>query len=176
MNQGLYHYLNYNLSIGPKNDNNLYFDSIAAPSFGERFHIDLKYYYKLSAVENPIGFKYYTGIRYINVHDIRNKEISYWVPLSPNSDTSGLRSSNAAIEKQLHIFNFTQGFVVEQNRFILDCYFSIGIKRKTQHFVHNKYHDLGYNSYRNFVWNEPMNKLRPSLNGGFKIGYKIFKK
>lgn len=156
-------------------DNFGYYDSLIVPSYGKRFHLEIKYYYKRIHLERKESFaRLYAGLRYIQLRDIRNKEITYHVP-DDYSDNSVFASIDTAIDKKLHIVNFIYGAVIQLKRFEIDPYILVGLKKKKQYFINNEYHEKGWTSnLDHYSWDDPMNKIRPSFNVGLKIGFALF--
>lgn len=165
--QGIYPYLTYHL-FG-RNENDRYYDSIITPSFGERIHLEFKYYFLTS--ENTDT---YAGLAFNKIMDTRNRKITYWVPDSTNSNVFYGTNINSAIKKELLIIDLIAGRVFKFNRIHLDTYFMIGLKHKSQEYVKNDFDKLGYDSFHQYVWDQPMNAFKLSANIGFRISYKIF--
>ncbi len=167
MDQGVLPYLNYHLS--GKKENLSYFDSIVTPSFGERIHFEFKYY-----IQKNGDYEAYIGLAYYRILDTRNMRITYFKPdpTDPNASTGAYE--HTAIKKRIQIIDLMVGGIVKFEKLYLEPYFMLGLKHKNQKYIKNEFEALGYTSYRHFIWDQPMNAFRPSINIGFRISYPIF--
>lgn len=127
LDEGIY----WNIFDFSDTDNFGYYDSLIVPSYGKRFHSEIKYYYKRIELERKESFaRLYIGLSYIQLRDIRNKEITYHVP-DDYPDNSAFTSIDTAIDKKLHIVNFFYGAVFQIKRFQIDPYILLGLKKKS---------------------------------------------
>lgn len=163
------------ISEWPDEDNSQY-DSLIVPNFGERIHFEMKYYTQIKDPDELEAFHVnnYFGLAFYKIHDIRNKKIEYLVP--KNDSIASIYFEHTAIEKKLLIFDFIFGQIHRYKKIEIDSYVLVGLKHHYRDFIQNEYDEKGYDIvyFRNSAFLKPLNGIRPSINFGMKISYKIF--
>ncbi len=150
------------------------YEQITAPATGKKIQLEAKLY-------NIIGEKIYSlknhqtyiGICYMKINDTRNLAIIYWVPYEDEPNIYHSSTEHTAIKKSIAAMNVVGGYVYSINRIKFDGSIMFGVKKKIQNYIENEYYELGYDSYRHWVWDQPMDSYRPSFNFRFKVSYRI---
>lgn len=144
-------------------------DRLTVSPNGETKFLEINYYKPLYAA-NEFKTALYFGIGYTQFYDYRNKMKYY-----SHQGDSMFHKDSFGVFRKVDIFVFKVGQLISYKSLVLNFYGELGVRYKRQRFIGSEI-DPDNDSFIQGIWilEKPGNGYFPTINFGFKVGYRIF--